>query len=164
MKLASEINLQGLRVLIVEDDPASSMLLSRMLTKCGADFDTAANGNEALALFEEKRHPIIITDICMPGMDGLELVERIRQLDKETQIIATSAHSETDCLISAIELGFNDYVLKPLKIEKLLWAVKRCADTNSERQRLADGDGSLRFRYGFRTAGSAAFRKRKKPI
>jgi len=138
MKLASDINLQGLRVLIVEDDPASSVLLSRVFTKCGADFDTAANGNEALALFEEKRHPVIVTDICMPGMDGLELVKRIRQLDKNTQIIATSANRETDCLITAIELGFNDYFLKPLEVEKLLWAVKRCSETNADRRRLED--------------------------
>ena len=132
------IDLNGLDVLVVEDDAASSLLVSRALSKYGARVDTAIDGSEALARFEEKRYPVIVTDICMPGMDGLELAERIRRLDKNTQIIATSAHGETDFLISAIELGFNDYFLKPLKIEKLLWAVKRCADTNSERQRLED--------------------------
>jgi diguanylate cyclase (GGDEF)-like protein/PAS domain S-box-containing protein len=144
MKLASEINLKGLRVLVVEDDPVSSMLLSRMLTKCGAEFDAAANGNEALALFEEKRHPVVVTDICMPGMDGLELVKRIRQLDKNTQIIATSANRDTECLISAIELGFNDYFLKPLEIEKLLWAIRRCAETIADRGRLEDEQEKFR--------------------
>jgi len=137
-KAARGINLKGLDVLVVEDDAASALLVSRALSKHGARVDTASNGSEALARFEEKRYPVIVTDICMPGMDGLELVERIRQLDKNTQIIATSAHSDTDFLISAIELGFNDYFLKPLKIEKLLWAVKRCADTCSDRQQLED--------------------------
>lgn len=144
MKLAPDINLHGLRVLIVEDDPASAMLLARMLTKCGAVFDTAANGNEALALFEEKRHPIIVTDICMPGMDGLELVKRIRHLDKNTQIIATSANRETDCLITAIELGFNDYFLKPIEVEKLLWGIKRCAETVADKRRLEDEQQKFR--------------------
>ena len=144
MKLPSDINLQGVRVLVVEDDPVSSMLLSRMLTKCGAEFDTASNGNEALALFEEKRHPVIVTDICMPGMDGLELVERVRHLDKNTQIIATSANRETDCLISAIELGFNDYFLKPLEAEKLLWGIKRCAKTIADRKELEDEQQKFR--------------------
>lgn len=144
MKLASDINLQGVRVLIVEDDPVSSMLLSRVLTKCGADFDTAANGNEALALFGEKRHPVIVTDICMPGMDGFELVERVRRLDQNAQIIATSANRETDCLISAIELGFNDYFLKPLEVEKLLWGIKRCAETIADRKRLEDEQQKFR--------------------
>jgi len=132
----SGINLNSLDVLVVEDDAASALLVSNALSKHGARVDTASNGCEALARFEEKLYPVIVTDICMPGMNGLELVERIRRLDKNTQIIATSAHFETDCLISAIELGFNDYFLKPLKIDKLLWAVKRCADTFADRQRL----------------------------
>ena len=132
------IDLTGLDVLIVEDDAASSFLVARVLSKYGARVDTAIDGSEALARFEEKRYPVIVTDICMPGMDGLELAERIRRLDNNTQIIATSAHSETDFLISAIELGFNDYFLKPFNIDKLLWAVKRCADARSNRQQLED--------------------------
>jgi len=131
-----DIHLGGLDVLVVEDDPASTLLVTHALARYGASVDTASNGIEALARFEDKRYPVIVTDICMPGMDGLELVEQIRKLDKNTQIIATSARSETDCLISAIELGFNDYFLKPLEFEKLLWAVKRCADTFADRQRL----------------------------
>jgi diguanylate cyclase (GGDEF)-like protein/PAS domain S-box-containing protein len=120
------------------------MLLSRVLAKCGADSDTAANGHEALALFEEKRHPVIVTDICMPGMDGFELVERIRQIDNNAQIIATSANRETDCLISAIELGLNDYFLKPLEVNKLLWGIKRCAGTIADRKRLEDEQQKFR--------------------
>jgi len=137
-KAARGIDLNGLDVLVVEDDAASAFLVSHALSKHGARVNTAGNGSEALAMFEKKHCPVIVTDISMPGMDGLELAERIRLLDKDTQIIATSAHSETDCLISAIELAFNDYLLKPFKIENLLWAVKRCADANSERQRLED--------------------------
>ena len=132
------INLNGLDVLVVEDDAVSALLVSQVLSKNGARVEIARNGGEALARFTEKRYPVIVTDICMPGMDGLELVKRIRRLDKNTQIIATSANSETDCLISAIELGFNDYFVKPLELEKLLWAVKRCAETFSERQQLED--------------------------
>ncbi len=132
------IDLKDLDVLIVEDDEVSAHLVSLALTRHGARVAIAGSGREALTKFEEKRYPVIVTDICMPGMDGLELVERVRRLDKNTQIIATSANSETECLISAIELGFNDYFLKPLEFDKLLWAVKRCADNNSERQQLED--------------------------
>jgi diguanylate cyclase (GGDEF)-like protein len=132
------IDLNGLDVLVVEDDAVSALLVSRALSKYGARVDTAGNGLEALAMFEEKRYPVIVTDICMPGMNGLELVERLRQLDKNAQIIATSANSHTDCLISAIELGFNDYFLKPLEFKKLLWAVKRCTETYAGIQQLED--------------------------
>jgi diguanylate cyclase (GGDEF)-like protein/PAS domain S-box-containing protein len=116
------IDLHGLDVLVVEDDAVSALLVSRALSKHGARVVTAINGIEALARFDEKHYPVIVTDIFMPGMDGLEL--------------ATSANSDTDCLISAIELGFNDYFLKPFNFEKLLWAVKRCADTFADRERL----------------------------
>jgi diguanylate cyclase (GGDEF)-like protein len=135
-KVRLDINLEGLDILVVEDDPASTLLVSHALARYGARVDSAGNGREALARLEEKRYPVIVTDIYMPDMDGLELVKQIRRQDKNTQIIATSAKSETDCLISAIELGFNDYFLKPLEFDKLLWAVKRCADTFADRQRL----------------------------
>jgi diguanylate cyclase (GGDEF)-like protein len=139
-----DIHLEGLDVLLVEDDTVSALLVSNALTRHGARVETASNGIEALARFEEKRYPVIVTDICMPGMDGLELVERVRHLDKNTQIIATSVSFETDCLISAIELGFNDYFLKPLDYDKLLWAVKRCADTFANRQQLEDEQQKFR--------------------
>ena len=133
-----DIDLNGLDMLVAEDDAVSALLVSQALTRHGARVETVTNGLDALARFKERHHPVIVTDICMPGMNGFELVEQVRQLDKNTQIIATSANSETDYLISAIELGFNDYVLKPLKFAKLLWAVKRCADTFADRQRLED--------------------------
>jgi len=136
--VARGIDLHGLDVLVVEDDAVAALLLSRAISKYGARVETASNGREALVRFEEKRYPVIVTDICLPGMDGLKLVERVRLLDANTQIIATSANSETNCLISAIELGFNDYFLKPFEIEKLLWAIKRCADSFAVRLRLED--------------------------
>jgi diguanylate cyclase (GGDEF)-like protein len=130
------INLNDLDVLVVDDDAVSAHLVSQVLTRHGASVETAINGYQALDLFEEKRFPVIVTDICMPGMDGFELAERIRKIDGYTQVIATSANYETECLLSAIELGFNDYFLKPLEYDKLLWAVKRCADTSASRQQL----------------------------
>lgn len=136
MTTTLDINLKDLDVLVVDDDAITALQIVRILSEHGARVDAASNGDEALARFEEKRHPVIVTDILMPGMDGIELVERVRQLDKNTQAIAVSASGNVEHLVSAIELGFNDYFLKPLKYEKLLWAVKRCADSNVTRQQL----------------------------
>ena len=132
-------------ILVVEDDPVSALLVSRALSKRGAQVDIARNGTDALAKLARKSYPVILTDICMPGMDGLELVKRVRQLDNNTQIIATSANDDTDCLISAVELGFNDYILKPLEFKKLIWAVVRCADTYYDRRRLEDEQEKFRI-------------------
>jgi len=131
-----DINLAGLDLLVVEDDATSALLISRALSKYGARVEIAVNGIAGLQKFQAQRYPIVITDINMPGMNGLELVERIRAFDKDTQIIATSANRETDCLVSAIGLGFSDYLLKPVEIEKLLLTVKRCDDINRMKRQL----------------------------
>lgn len=138
MSTAGHINLNGLDILVVEDDAVLALILARELTRHGARVEVTRSGGEALASFMGKRFPIIVTDIIMPGMDGLELVSRVRQLDKNTQVIATSVKRDTGCLISAIELGFYDYFLKPVDIEKLLWSIRRCADSIADRIRLED--------------------------
>jgi len=130
------IDLNGLDLLVVEDDAVSLLLLSRILIKHGARVATAENGNEGLLKFQGQRFPIVITDINMPGINGLEMASQIKALDQETQIIATSANRETDSFIAAIEMGFSDYLLKPIEIEKLLMAVKRCGAVIAVKQQL----------------------------
>jgi diguanylate cyclase (GGDEF)-like protein len=130
------IKLNGLEMLVVEDDATSALLISRMLTIHGAKVDIAVNGSDGLLKFQDKSYPIIITDINMPVMNGLELVSRVKELDPEVHVIATSANRETDCLISAIELGFSDYFLKPIEIEKLLLSVQRISDTIAVKHQL----------------------------
>ena len=130
------INLDGLELLVVENDATSALMMSRILTLHGARVEIAVNGRDGLLKFQERRHPIIITDINMPVMNGLELVSRIKALDPDTQVIATSANRETDCLIAAIELGFSDYFLKPIEVEKLILSVKRCREIIVVRQQL----------------------------
>jgi len=140
----ADIDLEGLDILLVEDDADLAFLISRALSRHGARVETASNGNEGLEKFSQHAFPIIVTDINMPGMSGLELVSRINGLNQDIQIIATSGNHETGCLISAIELGFNDYLLKPIKIEKLLWAVKRCGDSIACKKRLENEQSIFR--------------------
>lgn len=129
-------NLDGLEILLVEDDGVAALVISQVLSRLGARVTTAVNGIDGFRKFQEQHHPVIITDINMPGMNGLELTSRIKSLDQNTQIIAISANRETDCLVSAIELGFNEYLLKPVEIDKLLLAVKRCNDVSAVRNQL----------------------------
>ena len=143
MKQTLDINLSGLDILVVEDDPVSALLISRVLAKHGARVDKAENGNIGLEKFKKHGFPIIVTDINMPGMNGLELVSEIKVLDQNVQFIATSANRDAECLVSAIELGFSDYFLKPVEIEKLILAVKRCGDVIAARKRLEDEQGKF---------------------
>ena len=130
------INLDSLELLVVEDDATSALMMSRILAMHGARVEIAVDGSDGLLKYQEHHHPIIITDINMPVMNGFELVSRIKELDPDAQVIATSANRETDSLITAIELGFSDYFLKPIEIEKLLLSVKRCSDIITVRQQL----------------------------
>lgn len=138
MNQPRDISLNGLEILVVEDDKASALLISRLLTRHGARVSAATDGRGALMQFERQRFPIVVTDICMPGMDGLELAGNLRSMDKDVQIIATSANRETDCLVTAIELGFSDYFLKPVEIDKLLMSIKRCSDVLEYKRQLAE--------------------------
>lgn len=130
------IDLSDIELLVVEDDAGSLLLLSRILAKHGARVETAVNGIEGFAKFQEQRFPIVITDINMPGINGLEMAKQIKELDHEAQIIATSANRETESFIAAIEMGFSDYLLKPLEVEKLLLAVKRCGEVRAVKRQL----------------------------
>lgn len=127
-KVTFNINLDNINLLVVEDDSTSALIMSRALAMHGARVATAANGYEGLLKFQEYHYPIVITDINMPGLNGLELVSRIKECNPETHVIATSANCETDCLLKAIELGFSDYLLKPVELDKLVLAVKKCGD------------------------------------
>ncbi|OQY20030.1 MAG: hypothetical protein B6I36_02545 [Desulfobacteraceae bacterium 4572_35.1] len=136
MKLNIELNLVGMTVLVVEDDPTSLLLLKRVMEQHGAEVDCACDGGEAKGRLEQQKYALMITDINMPVMSGFELVRHIREYDKDMQIIATSANSDSESLIAAIELGFNEYIIKPIDINKLLVAVKRCVEAIIDKQHL----------------------------
>jgi DNA-binding NtrC family response regulator len=88
---------------------------------------SAFNGKDGLALFKKHRPAIVLTDIRMPEMDGLEMAGKVRELSKETPIIIITAHYEADFLMKAIDIGVDKYVRKPTDGEKLLDAICKSA-------------------------------------
>ena len=138
MDMLSTIVFDDLDILVVDDDATCCSVIEKILGKFGARIQTAHNGFDALELFNATRHPVVVTDICMPGMDGLQLVASLRQLDASVQVIAATAVHDTARLISAIKLGFNDYIIKPVELEKLVWAVKRCSETHAAQSALEE--------------------------
>ena len=126
MQTMQSFNLDSLDILVVDDDPTACMIIERILSRHGARVQCATSGAQALKLFAERHHPLVITDICMPEMNGIQLVENLRRYGCNMQVIAVTAEYDTELLISAIQLGFNDYIIKPVDGDKLLWTVKRC--------------------------------------
>ena len=111
---------EKIKILYVEDDKNVRNELESLarITKQNAFF--AEDGKEGLSMFVKHRPDIVVSDISMPGMSGLEMAKHIKELSPDTPIIIVTAHSDSHLLIGAIEIGVEGFLLKPLDVEKLL--------------------------------------------
>lgn len=117
--------LSNLSVLYAEDEVGVRQNVSEMLSLFFKNVYLADNGLDAYELFLEKTPDLIITDVKMPIMDGLELSKCIREKDKKAQIIIISAHTEIDYMLDAIELSLVRYIVKPITETKLIEALDK---------------------------------------
>ena len=108
-----------LKVLYVEDNVDIMESLSAYLKDICKDVYLAKDGIEALKIFKTNSIDVVITDILMPNMNGLELSKKILSIDNDIPIIITTAHNENDYLYEAINLGIQNYLLKPIDLKKL---------------------------------------------
>ncbi len=111
--------ISDISILIAEDE---KQLLNSMVEYLELFFEnvyTAEDGLTAYELYEKKKPDIIISDIHMPHLDGLSMIEKIRKKDRETKIIITTAHSEKEKLMQAIELHLVKYLVKPIQSDEL---------------------------------------------
>jgi DNA-binding response OmpR family regulator len=112
------------RVLVVDDEPDSVELLQEFLTGKGYEVVTASNGEEALRKVKEERPHLVLLDVRMPGMNGLDVLRKVREFDQEVGVIMVTAVNEEDTGRDALKLGAFDYIVKPLNFEYLersLW-------------------------------------------
>jgi sigma-B regulation protein RsbU (phosphoserine phosphatase) len=110
-----------MRVLIADDDPVSLHLLARTLVSWGYEVSAARDGNEAWRLFEERDHPLVILDWVMPGLDGLEMVRRIRSASRRGYVytILLTAHTQRGELVEGLAAGADEFVTKPFDRDEL---------------------------------------------
>ncbi len=114
-----------MKVLIVEDDHASRFFLESLLESNRYDFKSASNGIEGLNIFEEYKPDIILTDIQMPIMGGLELLEAIRDKKSDTIVVMVTAFGTENYAVQALHLGANNYLKKPVSSQELLRLLKK---------------------------------------
>jgi len=136
------------RVLIIDDD-ASVRESVRMVLKGGAQVETAADGNAALRELESGNYHVALLDILMPGMDGLEVLERAQSLDNPPQFIMLTATKTVKTAVRAMKLGAYDYVTKPFDVDELQLIVRRAADTCEMRSELDTLRSEVGRRYDF---------------
>ena len=121
-------NYKNIKVLYVEDDDIARENGIEYLENFFEQIYEASDAIVALQLYEKYKPDIIITDIQMPKLNGLEFVKRIRQKDKKTQIIIITAFCDRDYLLKAIELGLVKYLVKPVKEKEFEEALYLCID------------------------------------
>ncbi len=111
-------------ILIIDDEKGVQSSLQGILTDTGFDAQAVSSGEEALALIANREFPVVLLDIWLPGMDGLQTLEQIRRLSPQTSVIMISGHGSIETAVRATKLGAFDFVEKPLSLEKTLLVVK----------------------------------------
>jgi len=120
--------LKKLHLLYVEDDPHVRSQIYEFLTRYFASVQESASAEEAFLLFEKKRPNIMLVDINLPGESGLSLIEKVRQEHQDVRIIISTAYTNKEFLIMAIELDLTRYLVKPLTGKTLLDALEKASD------------------------------------
>lgn len=112
------------RILTVDDEKNIRHLISNEFSLEGFDVVTAASGEEGLALFKSSRFDVVILDIKLPKLSGIEILKKMKQISPNTEIIMITGYSDIRSAVEAIKLGACDYVTKPFKLDELLTLVR----------------------------------------
>ena len=128
------------RILIVDDDPSVTSVLKRGLSYAGFVVDTAASGAEALDIARERYPNLVVLDVMMPGMDGLEVLRRLRAADAQLPVLLLTARDGPADQVAGLETGADDYVVKPFTFDVLVARVRALL-----RRRDAEQPPLLRF-------------------
>lgn len=128
-----------LKILLVEDDPVNQKVIKKMLLEKGHDIDTAGNGLEALEIFEQRPYDVVLMDIQMPKMNGVEAIKKLRKMEAKnahTPVIALTAYALQGDREKFLAMGFDDYISKPIQMSELYHCLDRITEYQGEPQSL----------------------------
>ena len=146
------------RLLIVDDDLSLREFLTIFLRKEGYEVEVATNGQRALELLEESPFDVVLTDLRMPRMGGLELLDAVRERRIQVQVIVMTAFSTTDTALEAMRKGAYDYIVKPFQLAEVKVIVQKCLEKgtliaeNQQLKRKLASDPGKRAQFVFRSA------------
>src|SRR6185436_11129183 len=140
------------RILVVDDDPGAVSALQKLLSSAGYAVDTAEDGVAAMAVAEERPPDAVVTDLDMPRMNGMELLQKLRAQDPDLPVIVVTSLQDTGSAVQAMRAGAEDYLTKPVDFDALTVAIERALEGRSVRSevenlrrhiRERDSDGLL---------------------
>jgi len=123
-------------IMLVDDEKGVRTVLGLLLRDAGYTVHAVASGEEALQLFAEKSYPIVITDIRMPGMSGIDLLRHLKALSSDVEVILISGHADLDVAIQGLQLAASDFITKPINDDMLFIALKRAIERLDMRAKL----------------------------
>ncbi|HEY1556738.1 MAG TPA: sigma-54 dependent transcriptional regulator, partial [Kofleriaceae bacterium] len=135
------------RILVVDDEANARTALAELLRDQGFDVDTAADAFKALGKYEAFDPQVVITDLHMPGMDGIELVEKLRANDDSLEILVMTAFGEVATAIRAMRAGAAEYLIKPLNFDELVVVLGRVLEHQQLRRETRQLRARVRERY-----------------
>lgn len=125
-------------LLIVDDDIASGLYISQILCKFVKNIYTAGDGEEGINIYKNKPIDLVISDIDMPNLNGIEMSRQIKNINHSAYIIMTTAVDNKDAIIEAIDIGINKYIIKPIDKDKLITAVRNAVISILMKKELAE--------------------------
>jgi len=137
------------RLLVVEDEANMLRVLELQLAGAGFAVEKASNAEQALAILEHGALDLVLTDLRLPGMDGLQLLERIRGIDASLPVIIMTAFGTVETAVQAMKAGASDYILKPFSLDDLMMTIDKVLELHTlrdENRRLKD---ELGHKYQF---------------
>ena len=130
-------------ILLVDDEEDIRDVVHLSLADMGYQVFEAEDGEEALRIFRDAQPPIVLTDIKMPNMDGIELLRRIKQENAETEVVMITGHGDMDLAIKSLKYEASDFITKPINVNALEIALQRVRDRIITRQQLREYTESL---------------------
>ena len=125
-------------ILLVDDEPDIRDVLSISLSDMGYQVYAAENGDEALRIFRDMQPSMVMTDIKMPGMDGIELLQKVKHENPETEVIMITGHGDMDLAIRSLKCEATDFITKPINVDALEIALQRAREKILTRQKLKE--------------------------
>ena len=124
------------KILLIDDEEAIIRVLSMSLRSDGYEVIAAQNGSDGLELFKQALPPLVLTDIRMPGMDGLEVLRQVKEIKPETEVIIITGDGDLEAAINALQNGASDFINKPVRDTALTVALKRAQEKIDIRRQL----------------------------
>jgi two-component system response regulator PilR (NtrC family) len=137
------------RILIVDDEQEMRDLLAKVLEKNGYQVATAGDGESALALLEREPVDVVILDVVMPGLSGMEALKAVKELNPLTVVLIMTAFGSIDQAVQAVKEGAYDYISKPFKIDEMLLTVDKVLEERRLRHEVRALRQEVRTRYHF---------------